>query len=86
MKNSNSIVLLVEYQGSRLYLMGDAFISGTENVLISNFRTAFNLGGATNIFAKAAGDQSLLKMGHHGSDTSTGDDWYRLEETSPRRR
>ncbi len=74
-KNSNSIVLLVEYQGSKLYLMGDAFVA-TENFISSTFDSAFKLGGVkTNIFAKDPGDQSLLKMGHHGSDTSTGDAW-----------
>jgi beta-lactamase superfamily II metal-dependent hydrolase len=77
-KNSNSIVLLVEYQGSRLYMMGDAFIA-TEKFMMSIFESAWKLGSLkTNIFAKADGDQSLLKMGHHGSDTSTGEDWVKL--------
>jgi beta-lactamase superfamily II metal-dependent hydrolase len=77
-KNANSIVLLVEYQASKLYLMGDAFIS-TERFLISTFQSAIKLGSLkTDIFAKGSGDQSLLKMGHHGSDTSTGDDWVSL--------
>src|SRR5580693_2819767 len=34
-KNSNSIVLLVEYQGAKIFLMGDAFIQ-TENFIIDN--------------------------------------------------
>jgi len=78
MKNSNSIVLLVEYKGSKLYLMGDAFIDGTETPLISTFQSVYKLGGANDIFAKTSDDQSLLKMGHHGSDTSTGDAWVKL--------
>jgi beta-lactamase superfamily II metal-dependent hydrolase len=77
-KNSNSIVLLVEYQGSKLYLMGDAFIA-TEKFIKSTFDSVSKLGGVKpDFFSKGQGEQSLLKLGHHGSDTSTGDEWVTL--------
>ena len=72
-KNSNSIVLLVEYQGARIFLMGDAF-NLTENYIIDNFKH-LNL---LNRLQKSSTDHVVLKMGHHGSDTSTGSDWVKL--------
>jgi competence protein ComEC len=72
-KNSNSIVLLVEYQGAKIFLMGDAFIQ-TENFIIDNLKH-LNL---LNRLQKSARDHVVLKMGHHGSDTSTCSDWVKL--------
>jgi beta-lactamase superfamily II metal-dependent hydrolase len=72
-KNSNSVVLLVEYQGAKIFLMGDAFIR-TERWIIDTWKTAEKLdrlqsNGNTHV---------VLKMGHHGSDTSTDPEWLKL--------
>jgi len=72
-KNANSIVLLVEYQGAKIFLMGDAFIQ-TENFRIDNYKRLKML----KRLQKSSTDHVVLKMGHHGSDTSTGSDWVQL--------
>lgn len=69
-KNANSIVLLVEYGGSKIFLMGDAFMN-IEIGILNAFLTANALGR----LQKGAADQVVLKMGHHGSDTSTCPQW-----------
>lgn len=72
-KNRNSIVLLVEYQGAKIFLMGDAF-KETEKFIYDNFNQANQL----NRLRKQPGESVVLKMGHHGSDTSTSTDWVDL--------
>ncbi len=72
-KNSNSIVLLVEYEGAKIFLMGDAFVR-TEQFIHDSFNSA----GQLNRLRKQKGEQVVLKMGHHGSDTSTGATWVNL--------
>lgn len=72
-KNRNSIVLLVEYQGAKIFLMGDAF-KETEKFIMD----AFTHAGQLNRLRKQPGETVVLKMGHHGSDTSTRTDWVDL--------
>lgn len=72
-KNRNSIVLLVEYEGAKIFLMGDAFIE-TEQFIYNAFNRANQLGR----LRKQQGETVVLKMGHHGSTTSTSTDWVDL--------
>ena len=72
-KNANSIVLLVEYQGAKIFLMGDA-IAQTENFIIN----AFTKAGALHRLQKQQGEFVVLKVGHHGSETSSTDAWIKL--------
>lgn len=74
-KNANSIVLLVEYQGAKIFLMGDAFVQ-TEQFITKAFKKA----NALARLKKQSGEHVVLKMGHHGSDTSTSTDWVKLIE------
>ena len=71
-KNRNSIVLLVEYGGGKLFLMGDAFIAN-EKMIVAGFKKAKVL----NQLKKGDDDQVVLKMGHHGSDSSSGAAWVK---------
>jgi beta-lactamase superfamily II metal-dependent hydrolase len=72
-KNANSIVLLVEYKKAKIFLMGDA-TSETEKFIHDNFQKA----GHLSRLKKQLGETVVLKMGHHGSDTSTSRDWVNL--------
>lgn len=72
LKNTNSIVLMVETAPGKLFLMGDAFVE-TEALIIATLAKA----GQSALLAKGTGQDSLLKMGHHGSDTSTGVPWVK---------
>jgi hypothetical protein len=72
-KNTNSIVLLVEYQGAKIFLMGDAFIA-TENFITKSFKNA----NALSRLKKQRDEHVILKMGHHGSTTSTSKEWVEL--------
>ena len=72
-KNSNSIVLLVEFMGSKIFLMGDAYVQ-TEKFIIEAFKQA----NALHRLQKQPGDHVILKMGHHGSETSTSKEWLQL--------
>lgn len=72
-KNINSIVLLVEYEGAKIFLMGDAFIE-TEQFIMRAFKKA----GKLDRLRKQDGEHVVLKMGHHGSDTSTSQKWLKL--------
>ena len=74
-KNANSIVLLVEYKGTKIFLMGDAFVQ-TEQFI----RRAFKKANALSRLKKQTGEHVVLKMGHHGSDTSTSEEWVKLIE------
>ncbi|HEY0038635.1 MAG TPA: MBL fold metallo-hydrolase [Longimicrobium sp.] len=72
-KNTNSIVLMVEFGPAKLFLMGDAFVE-TEAEIMRVLDKADKLG----ILQKGAGvEETVLKMGHHGSDTSTGPEWVK---------
>lgn len=72
-KNANSIVLLVEYNGAKIFLMGDA-TAQTENFIIN----AFTKAGALHRLQKQQGEFVVLKVGHHGSETSSTDAWIKL--------
>ena len=66
-------MLLVEYEGAKIFLMGDAFVY-TEKCII----TAFTKANQLNRLKKQPGEQVVLKMGHHGSDSSTSSEWVKL--------
>jgi beta-lactamase superfamily II metal-dependent hydrolase len=66
--NPNSIVLLVTYRKINIFLMGDS-TSLTEIFL------EMRLG--TQIAELVNGCRSVLKAGHHGSDSSTTDAWLK---------
>jgi beta-lactamase superfamily II metal-dependent hydrolase len=72
-KNTNSIVLLVEFMGSKIFLMGDAFVQ-TEQFIMAAYKKA----NALNRLRKQPGEHVILKMGHHGSETSTSKEWVQL--------
>ena len=72
-KNENSIVLLVEYEGAKIFLMGDA-TSVTEKFIIDAYRKA----GKLARLQKQPGEHVVLKVGHHGSTTSSSLDWLNL--------
>lgn len=72
-KNTNSLVLLVEYLGAKVFLMGDAFVR-TEQCIIEGFTKA----GQLARLQKQPNEHVVLKMGHHGSDTSTSAAWMNL--------
>ena len=71
--NPNSVVLLVTYLNINIFLMGDA-TTQTEGFIvnINKFR-----GDLTKLLA---GRSTVLKAGHHGSNTSTGSAWLDLIE------
>ena len=66
--NDHSIVVLLEWGNSRVMLAGDAELEAEEDIL-KKF-------GNSNISC------DLLKLGHHGSSSSSGDAW--LKKLSPK--
>ena len=60
--NNNSIVLRAEIDGASAVFTGDAEIPAEEDI-VKNF--------GRNLTS------NILKVGHHGSSTSTGEDFYR---------
>jgi beta-lactamase superfamily II metal-dependent hydrolase len=68
--NTNSVVLLYVYNGVRMFLMGDASTE-TENFILESVK--YNKLNSLLPNSKV----SMLKMGHHGSDTSSGEDWVK---------
>jgi len=66
--NNNSIVVLLEYNGYKYFLMGDAETS-TETFIYKTWN-------ATGRLAKGSVG-TVLKMGHHGSDTSSSETWVK---------
>lgn len=68
-KNLNSIVVFVTYDTTTVMLMGDAF-KETENSIITY--DGINGQPLKTLLGKG---HSVLKVGHHGSDTSTSDEW-----------
>ena len=69
-KNANSIALLIEYRGVKIFLMADASIY-TEGFILDSVR----INKLPNLLPNTGG--SVLKMGHHGSATSSGDSWVK---------
>lgn len=69
-KNGNSIVLLVEYGNCKIFLMGDASAETEKRIL-----AAFNAAKTSQKLARGDAEFVVLKMGHHGSDTSTSKEW-----------
>jgi Metallo-beta-lactamase superfamily len=70
-KNANSVVTLVEYGGYKVFLMGDA-TALTEHFILGRVAATPAAGGVLdNTYATS------LKMGHHGSDTSSCEPWVR---------
>jgi hypothetical protein len=67
-RNTNSIVLLVTYGDYKIFLMGDA-TADTEAFILAS---VINRGPAQLIANERT---STLKMGHHGSDTSSSQAW-----------
>lgn len=68
-KNGNSIVLLLRYGGVRIFLMGDA-TGVTERFILNSAKLHGTYQGLLDNEAGTA-----LKMGHHGSETSSTRDW-----------
>ena len=66
--NTNSIVLMLYYGGYKIFLMGDA-TSDTEAFILQAVATQGPAALVTNQHA------STLKMGHHGSTTSSSQAW-----------
>lgn len=66
--NPNSIVLLVTFLGLNFFLMGDS-TELTENFIISNLGTDLN--------ALLTGHRTVLKAGHHGSNSSSKEPWLK---------
>ena len=63
--NAKSVVLLITYGDINVFLMGDAPFE-TENFIIENMSNTL-LGGR----------HTLLKVGHHGSNNSSGEEWIK---------
>lgn len=72
--NTGSIVLLVSYSIVNLFLMGDA-TEITEKLILEKFEAEDWLRPLR------AGKFTALKVGHHGSDTSSSPEW--LQAISP---
>lgn len=66
-KNTNSVVLLVQYKGVNIFLMGDATFT-TEQHIIETYKKTSLL--------QPPGIRTALKVGHHGSArTSSSQEW-----------
>ncbi|WP_235318435.1 DNA internalization-related competence protein ComEC/Rec2 [Planococcus sp. CAU13] len=65
--NNDSLVLLVEYEGFKLLFTGDLETDGENDLLAS--------------YGEQLADTTLLKVGHHGSKTSSGENF--LSQLSP---
>jgi beta-lactamase superfamily II metal-dependent hydrolase len=66
--NPNSVVLLLTYSDINMFLMGDA----TEETEQFIFNCDQNSGFLTTLLN---GRRTMLKLGHHGSKTSSGSTW-----------
>lgn len=69
-KNGNSIVLLIYYGGYKIFLMGDA-TAKTEKFILAGIANV--KGVPADLIANV--HATTLKMGHHGSDTSSSQPW-----------
>ncbi|MET1112241.1 MAG: hypothetical protein ABWX67_12010 [Allosphingosinicella sp.] len=67
--NLNSLVVAVSYKGLNFLLMGDSFKSTEEHIMVQD---KANGGPLAKLLANG---QTILKAGHHGSDSSTGGAW-----------
>lgn len=66
--NPNSIVLLVSYLDLNFFLMGDSTVL-TEEFIVKKH--------GANLDKLLAGNRSILKAGHHGSNTSSHAEWLK---------
>ena len=66
-KNDKSVVLLLEYQGIKIFLMGDA-VEKTEDMILKRYK-------GTNLLKPPSSGRVALKVGHHGSPTSSSKAW-----------
>jgi beta-lactamase superfamily II metal-dependent hydrolase len=68
--NANSIVLLLTYTDLNMFLMGDATVQTEDFILGWN--------ASNDELTKLLTDRhTMLRAGHHGSNTSTGEDWVK---------
>jgi beta-lactamase superfamily II metal-dependent hydrolase len=72
-RNANSIALLIEYAGTKVFLMGDATQLTEHMILRSGPPVRGRPDAVPPILARA--HATALKMGHHGSDTSSIQSW-----------
>jgi beta-lactamase superfamily II metal-dependent hydrolase len=70
-KNTNSVVLLIEYDRYKVFLMGDA-TKATEQFILGRAAQMPAVPGVSLLQRDFA---TSLKMGHHGSITSSGQPW-----------
>lgn len=75
-KNENSVVMLVEYNGYKVFLMGDAFAS-TEGFIMNR---ATQPPDVSEVLRRSPDSATSLKMGHHGSKTSSSQQWVEMLE------
>lgn len=69
-KNDQSVVLLLKYKGTRIYLMGDATTS-TEMQILTHYKPH------PKWLEPDPDERVILKLGHHGSEHSTSEAWLR---------
>jgi len=67
-KNANSLVIELVFQNTHIFLMGDGTAT-TENFIINAAAATGNNAFLTNAW------QTALKMGHHGSNSSSSQAW-----------
>lgn len=65
--NNKSVVLLLEYQGVKVFLMGDSE-SKAEDAILKRYAT-------DTLLDPPSGGRVVLKLGHHGSKTSSSAAW-----------
>jgi len=65
--NNNSVVLLIEYQGKKILMMGDAEAKSEKEIM--KYAKEKNI-DISNV--------NLVKIGHHGSDTSSSTEFVKL--------
>ncbi|HLO03996.1 MAG TPA: hypothetical protein VK191_12880 [Symbiobacteriaceae bacterium] len=69
-RNTNSVVLLFIYNDNKVFMMGDAS-EETEDFIITSCKTNKISSRLTNA------NLTVLKMGHHGSQTSSSEAWIK---------
>ena len=67
-KNNTSIVFMLEYQSHKFLFMADAEKEVEDYIL--------------NAFKSSLSEKSILKLGHHGSDTSSTPEWIKATKPS----
>lgn len=68
-KNDKSVVMLLEYQGVKTFLMGDA-VEQTEDMILKRYK-------GTTLLSPPSSKRVALKVGHHGSPTSSSEAWIK---------